>query len=263
MAARPTAGPARPMPAPTRSWGPVTATTRPAGCENVTDPRGIVNFSDYDDLGRVTKTIEAYVDGIVSGNDDRTTEFTYDGNSNLTMIWAWSTDSVAQITQYVYGVTTAGGSAINSNDLLAEVRHPDPEHRRRQQHRRGGLHLQRPGPGHDLHRPQRQRAHLQLRRAGPADERRRHDAGQRRRWCGPPAGDELRHRWPGRQADQLRCRHGRQRRQPGPARVQRPGSAHRRNSRRTPAPSTPAPRPRCSTPTARWPAAPTTAGWSA
>ena len=28
----------------------------------------------------------------------------------------------SQTTQYVYGVTTAGGSALNSNDLLAHAR---------------------------------------------------------------------------------------------------------------------------------------------
>src|SRR5262249_30379158 len=31
-----------------------------------------------------------------------------------------------QQTKYVYGVTTSGGSALNSNDLLAAVQHPDP-----------------------------------------------------------------------------------------------------------------------------------------
>ena len=33
--------------------------------------------------------------------------------------------SAVQKTQFVYGVTTAGGSDVNSNDVLAEVRHPD------------------------------------------------------------------------------------------------------------------------------------------
>jgi uncharacterized delta-60 repeat protein/RHS repeat-associated protein len=35
------------------------------------------------------------------------------------------TNSVFQTTQYVYGVTTAGGSEVNSNDLLAKVQYPD------------------------------------------------------------------------------------------------------------------------------------------
>src|SRR5262249_22127740 len=32
----------------------------------------------------------------------------------------------SQTTEYDYGVTIAGGSAINSNDLLAMVKYPDP-----------------------------------------------------------------------------------------------------------------------------------------
>src|SRR5205823_2605885 len=31
-----------------------------------------------------------------------------------------------QKTQYVYGVTTSGGSAVTSNDVLTAVQHPDP-----------------------------------------------------------------------------------------------------------------------------------------
>jgi hypothetical protein len=31
-----------------------------------------------------------------------------------------------QVTEWVYGVTTAGGSGLNSNDLVKEVRYPDP-----------------------------------------------------------------------------------------------------------------------------------------
>jgi hypothetical protein len=31
-----------------------------------------------------------------------------------------------QVTEWVYGVTTSGGSGLNSNDLVKEVRYPDP-----------------------------------------------------------------------------------------------------------------------------------------
>jgi hypothetical protein len=54
--------------------------------EAVTDPRGIVGQTFYDTLGRTTKTIEAYVDGTVSDQDDKTTEFTYDGSNHLTSL---------------------------------------------------------------------------------------------------------------------------------------------------------------------------------
>jgi hypothetical protein len=32
----------------------------------------------------------------------------------------------SQVTQYSYSVTTAGGSAINYNNLLSSVAYPDP-----------------------------------------------------------------------------------------------------------------------------------------
>lgn len=94
--------------------------------EDVTDPRGIISRTLYDDLGRTIKTIQAYVDGTPSNNDDRTTEYSYDGNSNLLTVKAWSSASTSQTTQYVYGVTTGTGSEFNSNDILAETRYPDP-----------------------------------------------------------------------------------------------------------------------------------------
>ena len=31
-----------------------------------------------------------------------------------------------QVTEWVYGVTISGGSGLNSNDLVKEVRYPDP-----------------------------------------------------------------------------------------------------------------------------------------
>src|SRR5262249_1761404 len=39
--------------------------------ESSTDPRGIVSKQYYDNLGRTTKTIQAYVDGTPSTNDDK------------------------------------------------------------------------------------------------------------------------------------------------------------------------------------------------
>lgn len=93
--------------------------------ESMTDPRGIIDKIFYDNLGRTTKTIEAYVDGTPDTNSDRTTEFTYDGSGHARTLKAHLTGGAYQRTEFVYGVTTAGGSGVNSNDLLAEVRHPD------------------------------------------------------------------------------------------------------------------------------------------
>jgi YD repeat-containing protein len=93
--------------------------------DNTVDPRGIVAKDFYDNLGRTTKTIEAYTDGNPTNNTNKTTEFTYDGDSNLLTVKADMPGGLFQTTQYVYGVTTAGGSLINSNDVLAATRYPD------------------------------------------------------------------------------------------------------------------------------------------
>ncbi len=93
--------------------------------EDVTDPKGIVFRQTYDALARVTKQVEAYTDGTPSTNDDKTVEFTYDAAGHMLTLKAWQTGGAYEETQWVYGVTTSGGSTINSNDLLAEVRYPN------------------------------------------------------------------------------------------------------------------------------------------
>src|SRR5690606_6941979 len=105
----------------------VSQTYNSAGwVEDVTDPRGIVQRTLYDDMGRTIKTIEAYTDGTVSDDDDKTVEYTYDGNGNIRTLKAHLTGGGYQTTEYVYGVTTGSGSGINSNTILAEIKHPDP-----------------------------------------------------------------------------------------------------------------------------------------
>jgi YD repeat-containing protein len=99
-----------------------------AGYNNTTtDPRGIVNKTSHDALGRVTQTIDAYVDGTISDGDDRQTDYMYDGNNNVTLLTAYTTDSDYQQTAYLYGVSLAGSgaSAISSNDLLSSVKYPN------------------------------------------------------------------------------------------------------------------------------------------
>ena len=97
--------------------------------ESVTDPRGIVMRTEYDALGRTTKTIEAYEDGIpesAESDRDRVTAYTYDGSDHvLTMTADLPGTSDDQTTTYTYGVNVAGGSSINSNDLLASITYPD------------------------------------------------------------------------------------------------------------------------------------------
>ena len=86
-----------------------------------TDPRGIQTNDYYDNLGEVTKTIEDYTDGTPTDNTNKTTEYTYDGDWPHVTVKVDLPSSAYEETQYVYGVTTSGGSAINSNDILAAV----------------------------------------------------------------------------------------------------------------------------------------------
>lgn len=58
-------------------------------------------------------------------NSERTTELTYDGIGNVRTVKAHLTGGAYQTTEFVYGVTTAGGGGVNSNDLLGEMRYPD------------------------------------------------------------------------------------------------------------------------------------------
>jgi RHS repeat-associated protein len=122
---------------PSRSTSPdliTSYTYSPAGyVSDVTDPRGIQTETTYDMLGRVMRTDA----GVTSGSGeptsiDQVTEYTYDGDNNVLTITTnpdgdpgdSSISADNQVTTYNYGVTTIGGSAIDSNDLLASVEYP-------------------------------------------------------------------------------------------------------------------------------------------
>jgi RHS repeat-associated protein len=94
--------------------------------QDIIDPRGILTRTTYDNLQRTTKTIEGYKTGIPANDHDRTTEYTYDGSNHILTLTADLPGGAVQTTQYVYGVSPANGSAINSNDLLAATIYPDP-----------------------------------------------------------------------------------------------------------------------------------------
>jgi YD repeat-containing protein len=94
--------------------------------DTVTDPRGLVSKTFYDNLGRITKTVAAYTGGGPSDTSDQTTEYGYDGDNNKTFVQVDLPGSAIQRTTYVYGVSTASGSDLNSNDLLAATVYPDP-----------------------------------------------------------------------------------------------------------------------------------------
>ena len=93
---------------------------------STTDPRGIESRNYFDDLGRRTKLVEAYVDGTPSDADDRTTLWTHDGNGNtLSMTADLPSGQTDQTTSYDYEARTGRGDAINSNSVLIGTTYPD------------------------------------------------------------------------------------------------------------------------------------------
>jgi RHS repeat-associated protein len=97
----------------------------------VTNPRGIESRISYDAAGRVTKTVEAWVNGAVEltdfdEDDDRTTTYTYNGIDRLTSIRAYFGSGLFQETAYIYGaINGTNGSTMTSNDVLTAVWYPD------------------------------------------------------------------------------------------------------------------------------------------
>ncbi len=94
--------------------------------QDTTDPMGLDNRTYYDNLGQTVKTVQDYTGGTPGNENDITTEYGYDGDGNTTYVQADEPGGTYQKTAYVYGVTTASGSGINSNDILSAVQHPDP-----------------------------------------------------------------------------------------------------------------------------------------
>jgi RHS repeat-associated protein len=90
--------------------------------ESQTDPKGLINKTYFDLAGRTTKTIENYVNGVVSDSDDKTVEYTYHANNQMKTLKAYLTSSTSETTEWVLGVA----GPIYSNDILLEMRYPDP-----------------------------------------------------------------------------------------------------------------------------------------
>ncbi|MFL5241992.1 MAG: RHS repeat domain-containing protein [Gemmataceae bacterium] len=93
---------------------------------SITDPRGIVEQKSYDNLGELTQTIEAYTNGTPTTTTNKTTNYTYDGDGHQLTLQAVETGGASETTKWIYGVTTTGGSDVNSNSILATVQYPDP-----------------------------------------------------------------------------------------------------------------------------------------
>jgi RHS repeat-associated protein len=93
--------------------------------ETTTDPKGIAGKTFYDNLGRATKTVDDYTNGVPTNSSDKTTEFTYDGSNHLLTLQADLAGGAFERTQWNYGTSTAAGDVITSNDVLKNVRYPD------------------------------------------------------------------------------------------------------------------------------------------
>jgi YD repeat-containing protein len=198
--------------------------------DTTTDPRGIQQKHYYDALGRVVKDIQDYTDGNPTASSNKTTETTYDGDNNILTVKADEPGGASQTTQYVYGVTTATGSDVNSNDIQSAIQYPDPttgQPSASQQvtdtvnalgdtktvsDRNGNVHQL----SYDVLGRQVSDAITTL-GAGV-------DGG------GAADRDGLRHRRPAVPLHQLRRALGRQYRQPGPGELRRPRPAHGRLS---------------------------------
>ena len=92
--------------------------------QQVTDPRGLGNKTDYDLLGHIARTIAGFSTGVPSTSADQTTTYSDDANGdvlNMTALMPSGTNN--QGTAYVYGVGSSG--ALYSNDLLATIEYPD------------------------------------------------------------------------------------------------------------------------------------------
>ena len=92
---------------------------------DVTDPKGIVNRTYSDPLGRAVQTIEDFTDGAVTDSSNKTTDYTYN-SAGMTSLTAELTGGTGQTTAWVYGVSQSTSSGIDSNDIVGATEYPDP-----------------------------------------------------------------------------------------------------------------------------------------
>jgi YD repeat-containing protein len=90
------------------------------------DPRGLDNHDVYDALGRVTTDVQGYTNGTPTGNSNKTTQYTYDGDNHVVSQTVLGVSgNTHQTTSWDYKTSDIPGSTSSSNDELARVRFPD------------------------------------------------------------------------------------------------------------------------------------------
>ncbi len=93
-----------------------------------TDPILAQYTRTWDAAGRLTQELQGRVPGRTTPAIDRKTDYQYNPDGNVTKLTAWNNPASGidvQETVWTYGVTTAGGSALNSNLLVATKTYPD------------------------------------------------------------------------------------------------------------------------------------------
>ena len=93
------------------------------------DPAGREDRQVFDNAGRVIKTIQNYVDGVVNGSypdEDVTVEMTYNADGNLETLTAKNPTTGDQTTTYVYGTTLTDSEIATSTLKRAEI-YPDSD----------------------------------------------------------------------------------------------------------------------------------------
>ncbi len=93
------------------------------------DPAGREDRQEFDDAGRVTKTIQNYQDGAVDGDypdEDVTVETTYTADGQILTLTAKNPSTGDQTTHYVYGTTLADSDVARCDLLRAEI-YPDSD----------------------------------------------------------------------------------------------------------------------------------------
>ena len=110
--------------------------------DTFTDPEAVVTKVFFDDAGRQTHVVENYVStgwvfkpsmpGTRNADVNRVTAYSYTAGGQIATLTALDPDhdgnpSDNQVTTYVYGVTSGGGSDLASNRLLRAVIYPDSD----------------------------------------------------------------------------------------------------------------------------------------
>src|SRR5665213_59280 len=76
---------------------------------------------------RTTSAIADYTNGTPTANSNQTTDWTYNGDSEiLTMTAVMPTGQNNQETKYIYGTGTTPGTDLFCNNLVATTEFPDP-----------------------------------------------------------------------------------------------------------------------------------------